>query len=120
MPVKKVGAVLVAELFHGPTLAFKDFGQQVLCRMLDYFAVKRNRDITLVCPPCLPILAQRSATTLSTCTPAHMQPARLVSRWCPRPEILGPRQSAPLQDRSDFASCARTPKGRSPDCKSDK
>ena len=48
VPVVKVGALHVAELFHGPTLAFKDFGQQVLCKMLDFFAVRANRDITLV------------------------------------------------------------------------
>ena len=48
VPVVKVGALNVAELFHGPTLAFKDFGQQVLCRMLGYYADKRDRDITLV------------------------------------------------------------------------
>lgn len=42
------GGYLVAELFHGPTLAFKDFGQQVLCKLLDYFATRAGRPTTLV------------------------------------------------------------------------
>ena len=33
----QVGDLWVAELFHGPTLAFKDFGQQVLCKLIDHF-----------------------------------------------------------------------------------
>lgn len=48
VPVVRVQDVYVAELFHGPTLAFKDFGQQVLCRLIDYFAVRDGRNATLV------------------------------------------------------------------------
>ena len=32
----------IAELWHGPTLAFKDLGMQVLARLLNYFLNKRN------------------------------------------------------------------------------
>lgn len=32
----------IAELWHGPTLAFKDLGMQVLARILNYFLKKRN------------------------------------------------------------------------------
>jgi len=39
----------VAELFHGPTQSFKDFGQQMLVGLLDYFAVRTGKLPTLVC-----------------------------------------------------------------------
>ena len=49
VPVVRAGSGLyVAELFHGPTLAFKDFGLQVTCQMLDFFAARSKRQITLV------------------------------------------------------------------------
>lgn len=38
----------IAELFHGPTQSFKDFGQQLLVAMIDYFARKSGRTHTLV------------------------------------------------------------------------
>jgi threonine synthase len=36
------------ELFHGPTLAFKDFALQVLGNLLDYVLKKRNQEIVIV------------------------------------------------------------------------
>ncbi|CAD7951176.1 unnamed protein product [Amoebophrya sp. A120] len=33
----------VAELFHGPTFCFKDFGQQFTIRLLEYFAFKEQK-----------------------------------------------------------------------------
>ena len=36
------------ELFHGPTLAFKDFALQFLGNLLDYFLTKRNERIVIV------------------------------------------------------------------------
>mmetsp|Transcript_26637 Transcript_26637/g.61684 ORF Transcript_26637/g.61684 Transcript_26637/m.61684 type:complete len:415 (-) Transcript_26637:41-1285(-) len=49
IPVRKVGeGCYVAELFHGPTFSFKDFGQQMLCKLLDHFAQKRERVVTLL------------------------------------------------------------------------
>ena len=66
VPIVKVGDLHVAELFHGPTLAFKDFGQQVpetsylitpkpthsclqvLCKLIDHFATQRGTKVTCV------------------------------------------------------------------------
>ena len=38
----------VLELFHGPTLAFKDFALQLLGRMLDYTLAKQNQHIVIL------------------------------------------------------------------------
>lgn len=38
VPVRRVGELFVAELSHGPTLCFKDLGQQPLIRLLAHFA----------------------------------------------------------------------------------
>mmetsp|Transcript_6271 Transcript_6271/g.17563 ORF Transcript_6271/g.17563 Transcript_6271/m.17563 type:complete len:148 (+) Transcript_6271:71-514(+) len=48
VPLAGLRGAYVAELFHGPTLAFKDFGQQVLCKLVDYFARKSGKRVTLV------------------------------------------------------------------------
>ena len=48
VPLEKVGHFYVAELFHGPSWSFKDFGQQMLCRLIDYFAVQRDVPCNLV------------------------------------------------------------------------
>jgi len=42
VPVRRVGGLHVAELFHGPTFCFKDLGQQPLVRMLAHFAKQRG------------------------------------------------------------------------------
>ena len=44
----KPGSVFVAELFHGPTFCFKDFGLRILINFMAFFARKRNQRITLV------------------------------------------------------------------------
>ena len=36
------------ELFHGPTLAFKDFALQFLGNLLDYFLTKKNQKIVII------------------------------------------------------------------------
>jgi threonine synthase len=36
------------ELFHGPTLAFKDFGARFMSQLLGHFAKKSNREITIL------------------------------------------------------------------------
>jgi threonine synthase len=36
------------ELFHGPTLAFKDMAMQVLGRLFDYVLTQRNKRVTIV------------------------------------------------------------------------
>lgn len=38
----------VMELFHGPTLAFKDFALQLLGRLLDYVLEKRNEHVVIL------------------------------------------------------------------------
>jgi threonine synthase len=38
----------ILELFHGPTLAFKDFGGRFLASVLTHFANKREREITVL------------------------------------------------------------------------
>jgi threonine synthase len=39
----------VLELFHGPTLAFKDVAMQVLARLYDYALAARGETMTIVC-----------------------------------------------------------------------
>lgn len=36
------------ELFHGPTLAFKDFGARFMSQMLGYFAKQQDKEITIL------------------------------------------------------------------------
>jgi threonine synthase len=36
------------ELFHGPTLAFKDFGARFMSQLLGHFARKSNREVTIL------------------------------------------------------------------------
>ena len=40
--------LFVQELFHGPTLAFKDMAMQVLGRLFDYVLTERDRRVTIV------------------------------------------------------------------------
>ncbi len=49
LPLKKLGGnEYLLELFHGPTLAFKDVAMQVLGRLFDYVLKKRGSRITIV------------------------------------------------------------------------
>ncbi len=48
-PLKKLtDNHFILELFHGPTLAFKDFAMQVISRMFDLILEKRNKKISIV------------------------------------------------------------------------
>ncbi|MGE5496875.1 MAG: threonine synthase [Syntrophothermus sp.] len=38
----------IVELFHGPTLAFKDFGARYMSRMLSYFRRNETRDLVIL------------------------------------------------------------------------
>lgn len=40
--------VFALELFHGPTMAFKDFGARFMSRVLGYFAQRQHRDIIIL------------------------------------------------------------------------
>lgn len=48
-PLKQIGnQEFILELFHGPTLAFKDFALQFLGRIFDYILTKQNQDVVIV------------------------------------------------------------------------
>ena len=48
-PLVEIGdGTFIEELFHGPTLAFKDYGARFLGRMTGYFAAEENRMITVL------------------------------------------------------------------------
>ncbi|MDD9334114.1 MAG: threonine synthase, partial [Bartonella sp.] len=38
----------ILELFHGPTLAFKDVAMQFLSRLMDYILTKQNKRATII------------------------------------------------------------------------
>jgi threonine synthase len=40
--------IFALELFHGPTLAFKDFGARFMSRMLGHFAEQQERDVFIL------------------------------------------------------------------------
>ena len=39
---------MALELFHGPTLAFKDFALQLLGRLLDHVLTRRNEKVVIM------------------------------------------------------------------------
>ena len=48
-PLKQLSSnEFLLELFHGPTLAFKDFALQFLGNLLDHFLTKRNEKIVII------------------------------------------------------------------------
>ncbi len=49
VPLVQLGnAIFVAELFHGPTLAFKDLAMQLVARMMDHVLAARGERTTVV------------------------------------------------------------------------
>lgn len=49
VPLVRVGEVQVMELFHGPTLSFKDVALQGLGNLYEYFLKRRPRRLTVLC-----------------------------------------------------------------------
>ena len=50
VPLKELYPGLwLMELFHGPTLAFKDVAMQLLARLYEYVLARQNRHMTIVC-----------------------------------------------------------------------
>lgn len=47
-PLEPIDNVYALELFHGPTLAFKDFGARFLSGLLGYFARQQSKEITIL------------------------------------------------------------------------
>ncbi len=50
IPLRQLDANLwLLELFHGPTLAFKDVAMQMLAPLYEHFLARQNRNLTIVC-----------------------------------------------------------------------
>ncbi len=48
-PMKEIGHnQWIAELFHGPTLAFKDYPLQIVGRLFDYVLTNRHQKVTII------------------------------------------------------------------------
>lgn len=49
LPLKKVeDSIYCLELFHGPTLAFKDVGARFMARVMSYFIKKENKKVKVI------------------------------------------------------------------------
>ena len=48
VPLVELDGMFVAELFHGPTLAFKDIALQLVGRLFDYELTRRGEKVTIV------------------------------------------------------------------------
>ena len=46
--IKKIGNINLLELYHGPTLAFKDIAMQVIGNMYDQLKVAEKKRLTLL------------------------------------------------------------------------
>jgi threonine synthase len=50
VPLVQLGPqVFMAELFHGPSLAFKDVAMQILARLYDHILGQQKRNLTILC-----------------------------------------------------------------------
>ena len=48
-PLVQLGdSLFVLELFHGPTLAFKDFGARFMARLMGYFVAESGKQLTVI------------------------------------------------------------------------
>ena len=48
VPIRRVGRLYIQELFHGPTLAFKDVALQFLGNLFEYLLKKENRRLNIL------------------------------------------------------------------------
>ncbi len=48
LPVRNIGEVSVLELFHGPTMAFKDIAARCLAGFLNYFSLESQQKTTIL------------------------------------------------------------------------
>ena len=46
--LKKIGKIDLLELYHGPTLAFKDIAMQVIGNLYDYLEVAKDKTVNVV------------------------------------------------------------------------
>ena len=46
--IKKIGNINLLELYHGPTLAFKDIAMQVIGNMYDFLEIAKNKTVNVV------------------------------------------------------------------------
>ena len=46
--LKKIGNINLLELYHGPTLAFKDIAMQVIGNMYDHFKIAKTKTVNIV------------------------------------------------------------------------
>ena len=46
--LRKIGEINLLELYHGPTLAFKDIAMQIIGNMYDYLQVAKNKTVNIV------------------------------------------------------------------------
>ena len=46
--IKKIGKVNLLELYHGPTLAFKDIAMQVIGNMYEFLQIAKNKTVNVV------------------------------------------------------------------------
>ena len=84
VPTVRVGGVTVLELFHGPTLSFKDFGARTMARLMNHFCTDKR----------LTILVATSGDTGSAVADGFAGQSNL------RVVVLYPKgQVSPLQER---------------------
>ena len=92
-PVKQLAAgAWMMELFHGPTLAFKDVAMQLLGRLFEHFLARRDRAITII-----------GATSGDTGSAAI---AATAGRVCMRTVILHPKDRVSEVQRRQMTTVA--------------